>query len=148
LRPIILAAILATLGLACAGDAADLPNDPRASEPALESGYRDLGSGVLDISLDPGQTRALDPLGMALNLGVTPPDCADFAMVFSWQILTPDPPGDARVAYIGERMGGRFEVGAPASSGEASIGCALLEAVNPSSIPLVVQMYIVIATSR
>ena len=50
--------------------------------------------------------------------------------------------------FSGERMGGVFDVGTPGAAGEASIGCALLEAINDGTAPVVVQMRFVVASSR
>lgn len=147
-RRVLLAAVAALPLLGCAADAPTPSGRPTAAAPEVDSRLRSLGSGVVDIALDPGQVRDLDPLNLAINMGVTPPPCAGFVMLFTWQVKQPDPAGDARVSFVAERMGGRFEVGPPASSGEASIGCALLEAVNQSAVPIVVQLHLVVATPK
>ncbi len=116
-RPtVLLAAAIAVLVLACSTAESPAANGrPAAANPELDVSLRSLGAGSADIALDPGQVRDLDPLSLAINLGVTPPACADFVLSFTWQVRLPDPPGDAKVAFSGERMGGRFEV---APSGE------------------------------
>jgi hypothetical protein len=103
---------------------------------------------VLDLALDPGQARDLDPINMALNLGLTPPACADFVLAFTWQVRFPQPAGDAKVHFTGQRMGGTFEVGEPGAAGESTVGCALLQAINEGAQPLVVELRFVVATSR
>jgi hypothetical protein len=148
-RPALLAAAFLTLALlGCVDNSEPSDGTPRASEPQLDSGLRSLGSGVLDLALDPGQARDLDPINLALNLGLTPPACADFVLAFTWQVRFPQPAGDARVHFTGQRMGGTFEVGGPGAAGESTVGCALLQAVNEGSQPLVVELRFVVATSR
>jgi hypothetical protein len=144
---LLLAGLLLALA-ACVGNGQPGPARDTVPMPELDDGLRSLGSGVLDIALDPGQTRDLDPLNMAINLGITPPACADFVLAFTWGLRLPNPAGDAKVGFAGERMGGRFEVAAAAPSGSATIGCALLQAVNESRVPVVVQLRFVVASSR
>jgi len=144
----LLAAVLLLLGMACAGDSPPPPARVTAAEPELGAGLRALGGGMLELALDPGQARDLDPLNMAINLGITPPACADFVMAFTWVARSADPGREARVSFAGERMGGRFEVAAAADSGKATIGCALLKAVNEGTSAEVVQLRFVVATSR
>ena len=147
-RPILAAASIGLLALACVNNAGPPGGRPAAAAPALDSRLRSLGAGIIELPLDPGQVRDLDPINMALNLGLTPPPCADFVMVFTWQVRTPEPAGAASVRFSGERMGGVFDVGTPGAAGEASIGCALLEAINDGTAPVVVEMRFVVATSR
>lgn len=142
------ALILACLVAACAADPPEPVGRPTAVVPDISDDLRGLGSGVLNVDVDANAVKDLDPLSIAIGIGVAPPACADFVMAFTWQVREPDPVGSARVGFMGERMGGRFEVAPPAPSGQATIGCALLQAVNPTNVPLVVQLRFTVATSR
>jgi hypothetical protein len=140
--------VLSLLVLACASNPPDPPGRPTALAPDVASGLKSLGSGAVSLAIDPGQTKDLDPIGLATSIGVTPPACADFALSFSWQITTPPGAENLNVAFKGERQGGIFEVAPPAPHGAATIGCALLEVSDVNSVPVVVQLRFTVATSR
>jgi hypothetical protein len=145
---LVVAPLLTLVLLGCVDNSNPSDGTPRAAEPQLDSRLRSLGAGVLELALDPGQTRDLDPVNMALNLGRTPPACADFVLAFTWQVRFPQPAGDAKVHFTGQRMGGTFEVGGPSPAGAGTVGCALLQASNEGTAPLVVELRFVVATSR
>ena len=135
--------------LHCAGD----PPDPTqrsaiAAAPDIDAGQRSLGSGALSLALDPGQTKDLDPIGLATSIGVQPPACADLAMAFTWQIQSPARDESVKVDFVGTRQGATFEVAPAAPHGSGSVGCALLQAVNVNSVPIIVQVRFAITTAR
>ncbi|HXH20727.1 MAG TPA: hypothetical protein VNN10_01770 [Dehalococcoidia bacterium] len=142
------AALLVLAFSGCVDNSMRADGTPRAPTPDLDAGLRGLASGTLDLPLAAGETRDLDPVNMALNLGLTPPACADFVLAFTWQVRFPQPVTDARIHFVGERMGGTFEVGGPGPAGEATVGCALLRAINEGPVAVVVQMRFTVATSR
>jgi hypothetical protein len=102
----------------------------------------------LSLALDPGQTRDLDPINMATSIGVQPPACADLAMVFTWQVQSPDRDESVKVDFVGLLQGSTFEVAPAAPHGSGSVGCALLQAVNVNSVPIIVQVRFTITSSR
>src|SRR5581483_3915792 len=88
-RALTIAAIVVSLAaVGCAGDPPPRSGPPTAAPPALEANVRNLGSGVVNLSLDPGRPTDLDPIQLATSLGITPPSCADFVMSFTWQVQT------------------------------------------------------------
>ena len=149
LWPLALAVGLSLLAVRCAGDPPDTASRrATAAAPDVASGQRSLGSGALSIALDPGQAKDLDPINLATSIGVQPPACADLAMPFTWQIQSPDRDESVKVDFIGQRQGATFEVAPPAPHGSASVGCALLQAVNVNTVPIIVQVRFTITTAR
>jgi hypothetical protein len=147
-RALTIAAIVVSLAaVGCAGDPPPRSGPPTAAPPVLEGNARSLGSGVVNLSLDPGRPTDLDPIQLATSLGITPPACADFVMSFTWQVQTAAA-SDAPIGFTGQRQGGSFPVGTAGPSGSGAIGCALLEAVNQGQAPVTVQLRFTIASAR
>jgi hypothetical protein len=142
------AAIVVSLAVVgCAGDLPRRSGPPTAAPPALDPSSRSLGSGVVNLSLDPGRPTDLDPIQLATSLGITPPACDDFVMSFTWQVQTAGA-ADAPIGFTGQRQEGSFLVGAAGPSGSGAIGCALLEAVNQGQAPVSVQLRFTIGRVR
>jgi hypothetical protein len=148
-RPLLLAAALASLlALACAEDAPAAAGRPTAAAPQIDAAQRNLGGGTLSIALDPGQARDLDPIGLATSVGIKPPACADLVMSFTWQIQSPQNAEDLDVDFLGQSQDGTLEVASPAPHGSATVGCAVLQAVNVNKVAIVVQVRFSITSTR
>lgn len=102
---------------------------PVAPVPVLDANVRKIGEGTISFVLVPGQSSPIDPIGLPLQTGATPPPCAAFVFSFGWQVTKPNPPGDARVTLKIDRQGVVEQV-ASAASGTATVGCGLLTTVN------------------
>jgi hypothetical protein len=114
--------VAASLFMACGGSSA--APEPTLAPPPLDPRLRALGQGELALSVDAGGEQAIDPLALARKAG-EPPTCADFVFLFSWRVASP-----AMVKFVGNRMGGEFDV-AQGAEGQASVsGCILLEVRN------------------
>lgn len=114
--------LLATAVPACGGSTA--APEPTLAPPPLDPRLRALGQGDLALKVAAGDKQAIDPLALARQAG-EPPTCVDFVFLFSWRVGKP-----AVVKFVGNRMGGEFDV-AQGPEGQASVGgCILLEVRN------------------
>lgn len=113
---------------------------PDAPVPVLDANTRKIGEGTISFVLIPGQSSPIDPIGLPLPAGATPPPCASFVFAFGWQITKPNPPGEAKVTFKIDRQGAVEQVAAGAS-GTSSVGCGLLTAVNEGDGEISVSMH-------
>lgn len=113
---------------------------PDAPVPVLDANTKKIGEGTISFVLVPGQSSPIDPIGLPLPAGATPPPCAAFVFSFGWQVTKPNPPGDAKVTFKIDRQGVVEQV-ASGASGTASVGCGLLTAVNEGDGEMSVSMH-------
>jgi hypothetical protein len=144
----VLALVLCGLALNCAGDPPAETGPPLAAAPVVDSGHQGVGSGALSLALDPGQAKDIDPIGLATSIRVQPPACSDFLMAFTWQVQSPAQDDGAKVDFVGQHQSASFEVAPAAAHGSGSVDCALLQAVNVSKVPIVLQLRFTITTAR
>ncbi|MFQ6019429.1 MAG: hypothetical protein ACE5KW_01590 [Dehalococcoidia bacterium] len=120
---------------------------PRAAPVRVRPGQKRLGGSVLELVLEPGGNRGLNPVELARGVGIIPPPCASLLFLFSWQVRQPYPPGDIILQFVWTRMG-QSDLVAEATSGQAKAGCGLVEAVSNSDGEVTLELRYVIAEAQ
>ena len=100
-----------------------------------------LQEEVTELTIRPGATQEIDTV--ALASGPTFPSCAALVVGLSWQVRDPYPPASIDVQIFQTVMGLR-ELVASGPTGQAEVGCALLEFVNNSSVPITLELRYVV----
>ena len=113
-------ALLCVLLQACGGNGST-PPQATLSPPPVDPRLQVLDQGTLTLDVPPGGRQTINPLSLA---GPTPPPCAVFVLIFSYGVSE-----GGSLRFTGTRMGQTFEI-VSGPKGEASVGCALIEAVN------------------
>ena len=123
------AAAIVLVAAACGGSGA--PPGPTATlaPPPISPNLKALGSGFLELNVPANGHQEIDPRSLT-NALTDPPDCSKFVLLFSWQV-----PTKHKLRFEGKE-GGKTVVVAQGQTGQASVGCMLLEAVNDGSKPL------------
>jgi hypothetical protein len=104
---------------------------PDPITPTLDEAVTEIASGDLTADVQPGQTYNIDPQSLVTN----PPSCTNFQFDFTWQVTDPYPPDGVDLQWEIPRNGSGVKI-AEATSGEQSIGCDSLQAVNAGSAPI------------
>lgn len=116
-------ALLLCAAMACgSGDAEPRPT-PTLLPPEISPVLRILGEGSLQLEIQPGGRRRIEPLKLAQTFG-TPPDCASLVFLFRWRMN-----GDDEVRFEGQLRGSIVAI-EHGNNGSASVGCMVVEAVN------------------
>jgi hypothetical protein len=143
---ILLLAATAALAIACTTIDEDGPLLPAAGPtlalPSLDAGLRSVGDGSLRMNVGAGSRQDIDPLDLAQQAG-TPPACADFVFVFSWQV-----DGQGTLTFVGNRQGGEFDIASGSQGRSSSSGCILLQAQNSGGSTVRGEMRYIIASAR
>ena len=100
-------------------------------EPTLDEALTEIASGDLTADVQPGQTYNIDPQSLVTN----PPSCTNFQFDFTWQVTGPYPPDNVDLQWQIRRNGAGVKI-AGATSGEQSVGCDSLQALNAGSVPI------------
>jgi hypothetical protein len=104
---------------------------PDPATPTLDEALREIASGDLSADVQPGQMYNIDPQSLVTN----PPACTNFQFDFTWQVSDPYPANGVDLQWQIQRNGAAVKI-AEATSGEQSIGCYSLQAVNAGSAPI------------
>jgi hypothetical protein len=115
-----------TATVAPIGNGAPLPIEPTLNEALTET-----ASGDLTADVQPGQTYSVDPQSLVTGS----PSCTNFEFDFTWQVTDPYPPDGVDLQWQIQRNGAGVKI-AEATSGEQSIGCDPLQALNAGSAPI------------
>lgn len=112
---------------------------PEPAEPTLDEALTLITSGDVTADIAPGETYSFNPPAIALDVGSTA-SCDNFQFGFTWQVQDPYPPDGVTLQWQIERNGAPVKV-AEGPSGEQSVGCDAVEALNsgPSAITLAVK---------
>ncbi|MEX1195817.1 MAG: hypothetical protein WD904_03820 [Dehalococcoidia bacterium] len=102
---------------------------PSPADPQLDEDLQELTSGELEATIEPGGTYEIDPLAITETAGGSAPPCENFAFDFTWQVTDPYPSDGVQLVWRFIRDEGDVDI-ANAPSGEQTIGCGLLRAVN------------------
>jgi hypothetical protein len=124
----------------------DVRTAPPLASPQLDSVVQKLGEGALDITIGPGESYGFDPLSLPVDSGKQPPPCAAFVFAFTWQVTDPYPAESMDVRWRLNRMGGTVEI-AHGPSGEQTVGCGLVEAVNSGDASVSLSVRYLIGTA-
>lgn len=106
---------------------------PAPIEPTLDEAVTEIASGDLTADVQPGQTYGIDPQ----SLVASPPSCTNFQFDFTWQVTDPYPADGVDLQWQIQRNGSGVKI-AEATSGEQSVGCVSLQALNAGSAPIAV----------
>ena len=104
---------------------------PDPITPTLDEALTEIASGDLTADVQPGQTYNIDPQ----SLVTSPPSCTNFEFDFTWQVSDPYPPDGVDLKWQIQRNGAGVKI-AEAASGEQSVGCDSLQALNAGSAPI------------
>ena len=104
---------------------------PDPIEPTLDEALTEIASGALTADVQPGQTYNIDPQSLVTG----PPSCTNFEFDFTWQVTDPYPPDGADLQWQIQRNASPVKI-AEAASGEQSVGCDSLQALNAGSAPI------------
>jgi hypothetical protein len=104
---------------------------PGPIEPTLNEALTEIASGDLTADVQPGQTYSIDPQ----SLVTSSPSCTNFEFDFTWQVTDPYPLDGVDLQWQIQRNGAGVKI-AEATSGEQSIGCDPLQALNAGPAPI------------
>jgi hypothetical protein len=104
---------------------------PDPITPTLDEAVTEIASGDLTADVQPGQMYNIDPQSLVTN----PPSCTNFQFDFTWQVSDPYPPDGVDLQWQIQRNGAAVKI-AEATSGEQSVGCVSLQALNAGSSPV------------
>jgi hypothetical protein len=104
---------------------------PDPIEPTLDEALTEIASGHLTADVQPGGTYNIDPQSLATSL----PSCTNFEFDFTWQVTDPYPADGVDLKWQIQRNGSPVKI-AEAASGEQSVGCDSLQALNAGSAPI------------
>ncbi len=126
---------------ACGGSSA--PPGPTATlaPPPISPNLNALGSGSLDLDVPAKGSQEIDTQALAKAFS-DPPDCGNLVFLFSWQV-----PAKHKLRFEGD-LRGKTVVVAEGQTGQASVGCMLLQAVNDGSEPLTGSLRYFVAEKR
>jgi hypothetical protein len=113
---------------ACGGNSVPA-STPTLAPPPISPSLRALGNGTLSLDVPAKGSQQIDTGELASQVA-DPPSCARFVLLFSWQVQA-----GRQVRFEGTQDGKTVDVG-HGQTGQASVGCMLLEAVNDGSEPL------------
>ncbi len=135
------ASAIVLLIAACGGSSA--PPGPTATlaPPPISPNLNALGSGSLALNLPAKGSQEIDTQALAKAFH-DPPDCGSLVFLFSWQV-----PAKHALRFESDQNG-KTVVIAQGQTGQASVGCMLLEAVNDGSEPLTGSMRYFVAEKR
>jgi len=119
---------------------------PPVASPELDPIVQKLGEGALEFTIGPGDSYGFDPLGLPVGSGKQPPPCAAFVFAFTWQVTDPYPADNVDLRWRLNRMGGAVEI-ARGPSGDQTVGCGLLEAVNSGDASVSLSVRYLIGTA-
>lgn len=102
---------------------------PDPPVPELDEAAQQLGEGSLSAPIYPGMSYPIDPLGLALEVGIHQPPCEQFVFAFGWQVTDPYPPEGVDVYFQIQRERGPVRI-AEGPAGSAQTGCEIVEIVN------------------
>lgn len=135
------AATVVLLFVACGGGKGVSGPTPTLAPPPISPELRALGNGSLALNLPANGRQQIDTQALARDFGVTP-DCESFVFLFSWQVSP-----KREVRFEGTLTGRTVDVGR-GQTGQASVGCMLLEAVNDGSEALTGSLRYFVAEKR
>ena len=135
---VLLLSTLLSLAAACDGDDEDAAGSDTTQTVAvllsqrvqLEEGASRLAEGAFSTALVPTAVSGFDPASLPLEGQREPPPCADFIFTFAWQVREATP-AEGLVWRINED--GVVREIATGASGDATVGCGFIEAVNTGS---------------
>lgn len=109
---------------------------PEPADPTLDEALTLITSGDVTAHLAPGETYSFDPQAIAQQVG-SAPSCDNLQFDFTWQVQDPYPPDNVALQWQIERNGAKVKV-AEGPSGEQSVGCDAVEALNNGPDPIAV----------
>jgi hypothetical protein len=117
----------------------DSGGPPAPPDPTLDEALTLITSGAITADIAPGETYPFDPQTIAQDAGSTA-SCDNFQFGFTWQVQSPYPPDGVVLQWQIERESAKVKV-AEGPSGEQSIGCDAVEALNagPDAITVAVK---------
>lgn len=101
---------------------------PEPAEPTLDEALTLITRGDVTANIPPGETYSFDPQAIAQRAGSSS-SCDNFQFDFTWQVQDPYPPDNVALQWQIERNGSKVKV-AEGPSGEQSVGCDAVEALN------------------
>jgi hypothetical protein len=101
---------------------------PAPAEPTLDEALQLITTGDTTTDLGPGEILPFDPTALADVTGATY-KCDNFQFDFTWQVQAPYPPDNVSFRWQIERQGADVKV-AEGPSGEQSVGCDTINAIN------------------
>ena len=117
---------------------------PHASPPDIPFGLEALGTGELNLTIGPGDSKGFDPQDLGKDLDIDMPPCGGFVFAFGWQVRRPYPP-DGVDLTIKWTSTGEPQVIGEGPSGKRSLGCGSIDVVNDSDFEVVVEIRYTIA---
>jgi hypothetical protein len=126
---------------ACGGSGA--PPGPTATlaPPPISPNLDALGSGFLELNVPAKGRQEIDTQSLAKAFD-DQPDCGRLVFLFSWQV-----PARHKLVFQSDQNGKTIDV-VQGQTGQASVGCMLLEAVNNGSQPLTGSLRYFVAEKR
>ena len=135
------ASVIVLLIAACGGSGA--PPGPTATlaPPPISPNLSAHGSGSLDLDVPANGSQEIDTQALARAFN-DPPGCSSLVFLFSWQV-----PAKHKLRFESD-LNGKAVVVAQGQTGQASVGCMLLEVVNDGSEPLTGSLRYFVAEKR
>ena len=112
---------------------------PHASPPDTLPGLEVLGTGELNLTIGPGDSKGFDPQELAKDLDIDMPPCGGFIFAFGWQVRRPYPPDGVDLTITWTSTGEPQVIG-EGPSGKRSLGCGSVDVVNDSDFEVAVEI--------
>ena len=100
--------------------------------PQLDEQLTEVARGDLDVEIAVGGVYYIDPQTLASQAGAVPA-CDNFQFDFTWQVTDPFPPTGVAFQWELQRSGGNVALSHD-PSGEQSVGCDSIQAVNKGDV--------------